>query len=98
MIQPEDIEVGECVYEYIAPQSGWIVEINNKIISRAARAAGAPMDKRAGIYFLKKKDSVKRGEVIFRLYAPNEKKLLAAQAELVKNVPLVIEGMLLARE
>ena len=97
-IQPEDIELGECMYEYIAPQSGWIVEINNSIISRAARAAGAPMDKRAGVYFLKKKDSVKRGEVIFRLYAPNEKKLLAAEAELVKNVPLVIEGMLLARE
>ncbi len=97
-IQPEDIEVGECVYEYIAPQSGWIVEINNKVISRAARAAGAPMDKRAGVYFLKKKDSVKRGEVIFQLYAPDEKKLQAAEAELVKNVPLVIEGMLLARE
>ncbi|MFX1284253.1 MAG: thymidine phosphorylase [Promethearchaeota archaeon] len=97
-IQPEDIEVGECMYEYIAPQSGWIVEINNNVISRATHAAGAPMDKGAGIQFLKKKDSVKRGEVIFQLYAPNEQKLRAAESELVKNVPFIIEGMLLARE
>ncbi|MFX1538404.1 MAG: thymidine phosphorylase, partial [Promethearchaeota archaeon] len=97
-IQPEDIEVGKCMYEYVAPQSGWIVEINNRIISRAARAAGAPMDKRAGVYFLKKKDSVEKGEVIFRVYTSNEKNLLAAKAELVKNAPLIIEGMLLARE
>jgi AMP phosphorylase len=97
-IKPDDVEVGVCTYEYQAPSNGWVVEINNRVITRAARAAGAPMDKRAGIYFLKKKDSVKRGEVILRLYAPNEKKLLAAQAELAKNVPVVIEGMLLGRE
>ena len=56
------------------------------------------MDKRAGIQFQKKKDSVKRGEVIFCIYAPNEKKLAAAEAELMKEPPIVIEGMLLARE
>ncbi|UCE12242.1 MAG: thymidine phosphorylase [Candidatus Heimdallarchaeota archaeon] len=97
-IRPDDIEIGKCVYEYIAPQNGWVVEINNEVIARAARAAGAPMDKRAGVYFLKKKDSVKRGEVIFRLHAPTDKKLLAAEAELAKEVPIVIEGMLLGRE
>jgi hypothetical protein len=44
-------------------------------------------------------DAVKRGEVVFTLYAPNEKKLSAAEAELVKgDLPVTIEGMLLARE
>jgi AMP phosphorylase len=97
-ILPENIEVGAAVYEYLAPQNGWVVEINNKVIKRAAKAAGAPTDKRAGVQFLRKKDSVKRGEVIFRLYAPNEKKLASAEAELAKVLPVTIEGMLLARE
>ena len=97
--KPEDIEVGEATYDYLAPQTGWIVEIDNKILGRAARAAGAPMDKRAGIYFHKKKDSVKRGEVVFTLHASNDRKLAAAEAELVKgDLPVTIEGMLLARE
>ncbi|MHA2305678.1 MAG: AMP phosphorylase, partial [Candidatus Hodarchaeales archaeon] len=97
-IIPEDIEIGSSVYEYIAPENGWVVEINNKVLVRAARAAGAPMDKRAGITFLKKMDSVKKGEVVFRIHAPNDKKLAAAVAELAKELPIVIEGMLLARE
>ncbi|MHA1974332.1 MAG: thymidine phosphorylase [Candidatus Hodarchaeales archaeon] len=97
-IKEEDIEIGSCVYEYLAPQNGYIVELNNKVLVRAAKAAGAPMDKRAGIHFLRKKDSVKRGEVVFRLYASNDKKLRAAEAELARGIPLTIEGMLLARE
>jgi len=57
------------------------------------------MDKRAGILFHKKKDSVKRGESVFTLYAPNDKKLSVAVAELAKgDLPVTIEGMLLARE
>ena len=98
-IKPEDIEIGKAKYEYQAPQNGWVVEMNNRVFKRAARAAGAPMDKRAGIFFQKKKDSVKRGETVFTIYAPNEKKLAAAEAELAKgDLPLTIEGMLLARE
>ncbi len=97
-IKPEDIEVGTEIYDYLAPQNGYIVELNNKVLARASRAAGAPMDKRAGIHFLRKKDSIKRGEVIFRVYASNEKRLDAAVAELVKGHPVTIEGMLLARE
>ncbi|PWI47443.1 AMP phosphorylase [Candidatus Heimdallarchaeota archaeon B3_Heim] len=99
LLKPSDIEIGSATYEYLAPQSGYVVEIDNKVIGRAARAAGAPMDKRAGVYFHKKKDSVKRGETLFTLYSSNEKKLAAAEAELVKgDLPVTIEGMLLARE
>ncbi|MHA2094205.1 MAG: thymidine phosphorylase, partial [Candidatus Hodarchaeales archaeon] len=98
-LKSEDIEIGSATYDYLAPQSGYVVEIDNKVIGRAARAAGAPMEKRAGIYFHKKKDSVKRGEPLFTLHAANDKKLAAAQAELTKgDLPVTIEGMLLARE
>ena len=99
-IKPEDIEIpSKFTYDYIAPHSGYVVEINNRVIKRSARAAGAPMDKRAGILFNKKKDTVKRGESIFTLYSSNKKKLAAAEAELMKgDLPVTIEGMLLARE
>jgi AMP phosphorylase len=98
-IKPKDIEIGVSQYEYQAPEDGWVVEMNNNVLKRAAKAAGAPMDKRAGIFFHKKKDSVKRGEKLFTIYAPDEKKLTAAEAELAKgDLPLTIEGMLLARE
>ena len=99
-IKPEDIDIATgASYDYIASQNGYVVEINNRVITRAARAAGAPMDKRAGVFFNKKKDTVKRGESIFTIYASNEKKLAAAEAELVKgDLPVTIEGMLLARE
>ncbi|MHA2174263.1 MAG: AMP phosphorylase [Candidatus Hodarchaeales archaeon] len=98
-VKPEDIEIARCSYDYIAPQNGWIVEIDNKVIGSAARAAGAPMDKKAGVFFYKKKDSVKRGEKVFTIFASNEKKLATAEAELAKGeLPVTIEGMLLARE
>lgn len=97
-IKPEDIEVGSEIYEYKASQNGWVVEINNKVITRAARKAGAPKDKKAGIQFFKKKDSVKRGDIIFCLHASSSKNLEMAEAELAKSLPVTIEGMLLARE
>jgi AMP phosphorylase len=98
-IKPEDIEIGSCCYDYLAPQNGWVVEINNKVMGRAARAAGAPMDKKAGIYFYKKKERIKQGERVFTIYSSNDKKLTNAEAELSKGeLPVTIEGMLLARE
>lgn len=98
-IKPEDIEIGSCCYDYLAPQNGWVVEINNKVMGRAARAAGAPMDKKAGIYFYKKKERIKQGERVFTIYSSNDKKLANAEAELSKGeLPVTIEGMLLARE
>jgi AMP phosphorylase len=98
-IKPEEIDIGKYSYDYIASQSGYVVEINNRVITRAAKAAGAPMDKGAGLLFNKKKDTVKRGESIFTIYASNKTKLAAAEAELMKgDLPVTIEGMLLARE
>ena len=43
-IKPEDIEVGEYIYDVVAPSNGWIVDIYNEIISEIARKAGAPTD------------------------------------------------------
>ena len=96
-IKAEDIPIGDHVAEWMAPADGWIVEIDNKSIVEIGHAAGAPSDKRAGIEFLKKKDPVRRGEVVLRIHAASEKALSAATSVLSKKPPVTIEGMLVGR-
>jgi len=55
-----------------AEQSGIITSIGNREIARTARLAGAPKNKRAGIFLYKKvRAQVKAGEPLFRIYASN---------------------------
>jgi len=96
-IQPEDIPIGEYSCEILSPSSGWIVQIDNSKIAEIARTAGCPKDKGAGIYFLKKKDAVKRGESIIRIYSSSESRLSAAEGKFAKLNPITIEGMLIGR-
>lgn len=96
-IKPEDIPVGENTLEWMANANGWIVEIDNSAITRIARAAGAPTEKGAGIEFIKKKQAVKAGETVFRVYATSEQRLRDAEAIIAKTQPVTIEGMLLGR-
>ncbi|MHA2297908.1 MAG: AMP phosphorylase [Candidatus Hodarchaeales archaeon] len=96
-IKPEDITVGKNIYEWVATVDGWIVDIDNKAISAIAKAAGAPQDKTAGIYFIKKKEAVKRGEPVLRIHASSEDRLKSAINKLTKRPPITIEGMLLGR-
>ena len=83
--------------EILAPSSGWIVNIDNIKIAEIARTAGCPKDKGAGIFFLKKKDAVKRGESIVRIHSSSESRLSAAEGKFAKLNPITIEGMLLGR-
>lgn len=63
-----------------AQNDGKVVEINNKLISRIARTAGAPIDKQAGIYIYKKlHDKVKKGDTLYTIYADNKERLLNAE-------------------
>lgn len=96
-VKPADIPLGQHVFEVQAPADGWIVEIDNKAISRIARAAGAPKDHGAGIFLIKKKESIKAGEPIMRIYAETERQLNEAQGLYAKLSPITVEGMLLGR-
>ncbi len=61
---------GSLVYEVTAPTPGTITAINNYLLSRIARMAGAPMDKGAGVDLLKKiGDSVDTGDILYRVHA-----------------------------
>lgn len=67
---------GKFTMKILAPKSGTITAINNKLISRYARMAGAPMNMGAGITMGKYiGDKVKKGDILFTLYAENEGRL-----------------------
>lgn len=76
---------GKFTQDIKAKKSGRITYINNKMISHYARLAGAPLNLGAGMYIFKfKGDKVKKGDVLFRLYAENEIRLQNA----VENVQI----------
>ncbi len=79
-------ELGKHHFPVHSSKSGKIVEIDNDIIAKVARIAGAPDDKGAGMYLTKKiNDSVKKGDLLYTVYAVSEFKLGLAKEFLHKN-------------
>ncbi len=71
--QAARFEPGERQQEVRAETAGRVGNIDCHQIARIARLAGAPMDKGAGIYLLKKTgDRVRRGEALYRIHAQSE--------------------------
>ena len=68
--QLEQYELGELSYEVVADRDGVVTAIDNYLIAKVARLAGAPMDKGAGVDLLKKLgEPVKKGEPLYRVHA-----------------------------
>ncbi len=66
----EPPRVGQLSYEVCAVQDGVVTHIDNYILAKVARLAGAPIDKGAGVDMLKKVgDEVAKGEVLYRVHA-----------------------------
>lgn len=66
---PVRATVGDLVEEVVAPQSGWVQDIDCLRIARIARMAGAPTDPGAGLKLMKKAgERVEEGEPLFRIY------------------------------
>jgi len=73
-------------------QKGKVKEIDNLIIAKIARVAGAPKDKGAGIYINKKvKDKVRKGEILYTIYAESKFKLSLAKEFLRKSKGYIIK-------
>jgi len=71
---------GELCFEVIAEEEGVVSHIDNFRLAHIARIAGAPMDKRAGIDLLKKMgDPVKKGDILYHVYAEFESDFQFAQ-------------------
>jgi len=74
--------------EVVADKSGKIKDINNYNLNTVAKILGAPKDKYAGVYLLKKLDhNVAKNEPILTLYSSD--KYLIKEAEVtIKNLPI----------
>lgn len=88
---PNAIKIGEHVYEYKATKSGMVRHIDNVIISKIARIAGAPLDTGAGIYIYRHKGAiVKKGDILFVVHTVNQQKLKYMKEVLSQSEPVVI--------
>lgn len=64
------LKPGHLTFEICADQDGVVTLIDNYILAKLARLAGAPMDKGAGVDLLKKLgDEVRKGEPLYRVHA-----------------------------
>jgi AMP phosphorylase len=78
-IKPEDIPVGDKVAVIKSNTSGKVWWVSNRTVTAAARAAGAPKDKGAGVLLYKKMgDHVEKGEKLLEIYAEKSYKLTRA--------------------
>ncbi|MDK2892130.1 AMP phosphorylase [Methanohalophilus sp.] len=94
----KDIQPGEFTADLVSPATGYVIEFRNKRIVQIARVAGAPNDKGAGVLIHKKHgEVVKKGEPILTIYADKEKKLEDALKNAQRDLPIVVEGMLLEK-
>jgi AMP phosphorylase len=95
-IKPEDIPIGQYKVEIKSEWDGYVTSVSNEAIRVIARAAGAPMDKGAGVILSGKVGyKVKKGQNILEIYAERESKLDEAVSIAAKMRPVTIEGMLL---
>ena len=75
-VKLSDLPVANYRYEVKAEKDGRVSHIDNKMVSKIARAAGAPNDKAAGVLLLcERGDKVKRGDVLFEIRSASETKL-----------------------
>jgi thymidine phosphorylase len=68
----DDVEFkpGPISFEVTADSDGVVTAIDNFLLARMARIAGAPLDKAAGVDLLKKLgDPVHKGETLYRVHA-----------------------------
>jgi len=78
--------LGKFNYLLKSRKTGKVNEINNEIIAKIARIAGAPKDKGSGLYLEKKiNQKVKKGELLYTVYAESKFKLDLALEFLRKN-------------
>jgi thymidine phosphorylase len=75
-ILSDKLELAKIQKDIVAEKSGKVKEIDMKVVNVAARTLGSPLDLQSGLYLHKKLgDTVKKGEVIYTMYANDESKI-----------------------
>ncbi|MBI4151408.1 thymidine phosphorylase family protein, partial [Candidatus Woesearchaeota archaeon] len=84
-------KLGAFCHQVCTRKIGRVREVDNIIITKIARIAGAPSDKGAGLFLRKKvHEMVKRGDVLYTVYAANKFKLDLAMEFVRKNNGYVV--------
>ncbi|HJX23365.1 MAG TPA: AMP phosphorylase, partial [Candidatus Bathyarchaeia archaeon] len=94
-IRPDEIEIGDKVYDHKSTKDGHVLWIDNGAIARIAREAGAPRDKGAGIFMgAKLGDRVRKNAVLLKIYAESSQKLESAVALVEGLNPILVSERL----
>ncbi|HDD70731.1 MAG TPA: AMP phosphorylase [Candidatus Woesearchaeota archaeon] len=92
-IDPDSLKAGRFSYDVCSERDGYISGFDNQGIARVARIAGAPRDKKAGIYLYKHAgDKVKKGDKIFTIYTENKIKLSYAKEAMKKTKTYILRS------
>lgn len=75
-VKLSDVSSAKYKYNVCAEESGRVFHVDNKMLSKIARAAGAPVNKEAGVLlFCERGDKVKKGDPLFEIHSNSEAKL-----------------------
>lgn len=87
----DDFQIGQEKIDIKAKKSGQVLSMDNVALIEIARAAGAPRDKGAGIYFVKRiGDKVRVGDTIYTIHAEKSRKISRAIETLSALEPVKI--------
>ena len=91
-IMPDQIKIGKLYKNVLAHKSGKVKYISIHTIKRIARLAGSPQNKKSGIFLNKKlNEKVKKGEILYTVYAEHKNKLKNAISFSKKNNAFIIK-------
>ncbi len=95
-IKPSDIKLAPKTFTLEAARDGIVTRIDNRAITLAARAAGAPEDKGAGIQLhVKAGYRVRKGDPLLTVYASTDTRLHEAVHILEEYNAIVIESVIM---
>lgn len=95
-IRSAGISIGQCRAEMVAPCDGYITRVSNAAVNQIARAAGAPIEKGAGIVLhVKEGHKISKGQKVIEIFAERDSRVDEAYNLAVKLAAVSIEGMLL---
>jgi len=97
-VKPHDIKIGHVRHKYFAESDGRIHIIDNKKVNMIARAAGAPESTGAGLVLaVESGDKVKKGQLLYEMYAESEAKLSYALKLAEDANPVELDTVILGK-
>lgn len=84
--------------EILSAEQGRVDKVNVRKCSEIARIAGAPADKKAGLFlFVKEGDMIKKGQPLFKVFGSNRRKLKLAVEHARRSKPVETERSVIER-